>query len=341
MIFRHEHGKLYRIIPYWPIDSRIIARLPVFNELYQKFLFSSIKKLLEEENISISHIVNFNYGAYTISSYFKEQTIVYYCNDDPLYVGRLKHFPIRSYIRYAERRAVREADCCIGTSDYLVKKLQSINRNSYRILLGAENRVADKYRIFNGTERGRRPIRVVFVGFMDGKTCDLRWIGQLMGKGEFSFTLVGPTRRTTRHGLNGDRGEIEFVGPRTGDALYEIISKADICIAPYNRDFLQHYGAVNGTTPKKLWLYLEFGKPVVLTQFALPKNLTLEKGLIYMVADNSGMADAIRAAYLEDNESFFKARIQIARNNSWESRIKALMGYLQLDYRVDNGGGCT
>jgi len=313
------------------MHNRFIARLPVFNELYQIFLFSALKKMFIAEGIQISHIINFSYNSNMLFQHFHDQTIVYYCNDDFIYTGRFKPLPVRAYIRHIENQVIKKSHCCIGTSDYLVSKLKKHNSNSRRILLGADNTISDEYQIFTSKDKNRRPIRVVYVGFMMRNKFDIKWIEGCMDSQELFFTFVGPVDEATRVQFKHHRNTVEFVGQQTGITLHNVLSAGDVCIAPYNKSGLKRYEAFNGWTPNKLWLYLEAGKPVVLTHFQLPEGLSFEPGMIYMVDDNCKLADTIRSAYLDDSESLFKARIQMAKSNSWQRRLKQLLDCLPVD----------
>jgi hypothetical protein len=107
----------------------------------------------------------------------------------------------------------------------------------------------------------------------------------------------------------------ELVGIKTGNALYETLERADVCIAPYDVKKLN-----KGATPNKLWLYLALGKPAVVTNMPNMESWVFEEKLVYK-CNNDCFIDKCMEAYKDDSLELRLKRVEVAKNSSWSNRV--------------------
>jgi glycosyltransferase involved in cell wall biosynthesis len=72
-----------------------------------------------------------------------------------------------------------------------------------------------------------------------------------------------------------------------------------------------------------MWLYLSLGKPVVLTDMPNINSWVFEDKLVYK-CDNKDFIDYCILAYKDDCPELVSKRIQLAKDNSWENRVKRI-----------------
>lgn len=315
----HEDKNLTRIIPYWPVDSRIRTRIPIINEAFQFFLFTRLKNLLRGKQYSNIKVVNFDFTAWTIFFHFKHKSIIYYCNDEFIGNTSKNFFFINKYQSLIEKKIIQESSYCIATSDYLYKKLLKINNNTHLICLGGPNAVPPEFKRYTNKEKNIKKIRIAYVGFMLYSKFDAGWIKKLTHDKRFEFLLIGPANKKIKEKLSNSEN-IKFLGVKTGNDLLHELSQVHVCICPYNLNKINP-----GTTPNKLWPYLALGKPVVITQIPNMESWTFEENIIFKTNDNMNFPELIEKAFTLDSEELFNRRISIAQKNSWANRVNQFL----------------
>ena len=317
-----ESNRLTRIIPYWPLDYRLRYRIPLFNELFQEYLFRRIKRLIPFESLGDLRIITFDFTSLRIFNHFPCEKTVYYCNDDFISISRSNPTLIYLYHKVIEKKVISRSGYCIATSDFLYNKLASINSNTHLIPLGAPSAVRSEHRVYNNSNKNQETIRIGYVGFMLRTAFSTAWIKGCMTNKRFELVFIGPENEIARrHLLN--RKHCTFIGQQTGDDLYSTLANINVCVAPYDiKDNL-------GSTPNKLWLYLSLGKPVVITRLPAKDTWEFEDDIIYKTDDNSSFPHLIQKAFLRDTKELFLKRIELADRNTWAQRVDQLLKILK------------
>lgn len=296
------------ITPSWFIDGRINMRIPVMNELYQRWLF---KKL--HDRYQTYKIINFDPTATGLFSRFND--VVYFCNDNFLDTKRSKSFLVSLYWTFKQKRVARKAMFCTGVSKYLQNKLLNYNSRSYLLLTGATsiNETGNKL-----IDRNPEEINIVYVGWLVKLNTD--WVRALSGNKQYNIYIVGPYDNNQVNEFRGINN-ILILGEKTGKELSQYLYNADVCIAPYihDRDTEEIY-----TMPNKFWLYLSFGKSIVTCRI---RNLTnLPDRFVYQSGNVSEFISNIEKAVSEDSPDIFEQRIRFIRQNTWGKRVDELLG---------------
>ncbi len=294
--------------PSFPINHKFRHRLPVLNEIYQRWLFKWICR-----NISYDHCINFDFTATFTYKYLKDA--VYYCNDDFIGMGKYSNWLINKYHQRCENYVIRKASFCIGTARYLEDKLKRINPNSYLVPLGGPS-----LKDINITPKkiNRSETITVVLMYVGGRNMNYKLINDLLTKGNIKVMCIGP-RDTDFERKVSKNDNITFTGILKGVDLYRAINKADVGIAPYDIN-----RASNGVTPNKLWQYFALGKPVVISDLPNLAYMTFPDKFIYIYKNNSS-ADfygLIMKAAEENNDSLIENRSKFADSNSWDNRAK-------------------
>ncbi|HEX6916199.1 MAG TPA: hypothetical protein VF145_13210 [Chitinophagaceae bacterium] len=293
------------VTPYFPVVHKARYRMPVINEVYHNWLLKKIGDL----DLRFDMVVNFDHTAPCINRYF--DNVVFYCADDIVGVGNFNPFFINRYHARTERLVAEKSKACICTSEYMGQKIGMYNRNTHVVPLGAP---LINYHGTVAPAREKELPTLGLVGYLDNNM-DMELLYQILD--QFHTIFIGPVSEANRKKL-ARFPKAELVGPKTGAALYEALSRADVCIAPYDPAKLN-----KGATPNKLWLYLTLGKPAVVTNMPNIEKWDLGEELVYRCENKDFIANCIKA-YREDSIEHVIRRQELARGNSWKHRVEKI-----------------
>jgi len=300
--------KLYQ--PSFPINHKIVFRIPILNEIYQNWLFKSLSL---ESNIIV---INFVPTATQIFKYYKN--IIYYANDNFLDKVRSGNLLISIYYRITQRIVAQRSLICIGVSKFIVNSLKKYNKDSYKILTATDNDLIQSHNtaMFHNTEK----INITYVGWM--KKINMDWVIELSKKINYSISLIGPFRKHHEEKLS-HHNNIKLLGPLSGQALKEYLEKTDVFIAPYIIGLDTEYVY---EMPNKFWLYIGSGKPIVTCQ--IKKILQLPAGFVYQAKNKSDFIKQIDRAYKEDSNETRKQRMEFIKKNTWNNRAEEIVNII-------------
>jgi hypothetical protein len=302
------------IEPVFPIDYRFRYRLPVINELYQKWLFSKLNKLLPGRIV-----VNFDFTATCLRAFYKDS--IYYCHDE--YVGNSKYKCriIDRYIAFCEKEVAKNSRFCIATSRYLKEKLTMYNPSTYEILLGAS--IEGNSFIPEAVVHKDDRIVVGLMGVINENHSSLEVVNTILKDPLFHLILIGPIEDSFRKKIK-HRGNLELTGVLKGDNLVRKLSTLDVGLALYNMR------SVNpGTTPNKLWQYMALGKPTVVSNLPNLRSMVFPEKSVYILLDENCIGQSIKEAYTENSVELSRNRIAYAKENTWDHRIEQFLEIAQ------------
>lgn len=309
--------------PIFPIDFRVRYRLPVINELYQRWLFNQLGKIYPN-----AKVINFDFSAYLLPNFFKN--IIYYCNDQfipkkPVGFKRLLY----KYRKSIESKLIRRVRFCIGTSNYQVAHLAKNNPKSYLIRLGGPNLQEEGY-CPSFHQNHHQTIRVGYLGYISPGNIDISIINRLTNDPKIHLTMIGPHKKLKMQEFARPE-RIHWKPPQTGLNLYRIVDSFDVAIIPY--PFQQKIDR----TPNKLWIYLAMGKPVVTTNIQSLQKISVPKGFIYRANNDKEFIRQVKRAHKENSPESFHSRVELAREHTWDRKIDNLLQiYSQNDKTLNN-----
>jgi hypothetical protein len=305
------HTGLTLVTPLFPCDYRFRFRLPLVNEFYQRWLFARLR-----ERYGDTVVVNFDFTAHLLHRL--NAKYIYYCNDEYIGNSRYRCRPIEAYHRSVERVVSGRAAFCIATSPHLTRKLSLSNPSVYEIPLGGPNRdVFIDQRSFGP----RQTIRVGLMGTI-GNNVSTTIVNTLLQQDDIELVIIGRPEPGFWKQLQR-KDKVFCKGILTGKALYEEMASFDVAIAPYD------IGQINpGGTPNKLYQYLACSCPVVITELPNLQGLEFPAGTVYIAATAEEFVKAVRRAINEDCPAFAKARLALAAENTWETRIEYFLSLI-------------
>ncbi len=211
-------------------------------------------------------------------------------------------------IAHAERKAMEEADHLIFSSTFLAERFAG--SRPYTLLRNA----VDPDGFADHAPTAGRGIAGYF-GVLD------RWFDTdcIEAAAKFHpqlrFRLIGRVedpgvRRLSRF------PNVELVGELPHDQLPAELASFDVAMIPFRVSDL-----TRATNPVKLYEYFAQGKPVVST--ALPE-VERYGDLVYITRNATDFASQIERALNENDAGLAARRVQVARQETWDSRIDEL-----------------
>lgn len=312
------HGNLKILTPYFPIINKIRYRLPIINELYQYWLFKKLSKEYKDYEV-----INFDYTATIIYKFFTN--VIYYCNDSFSAISdHINPSCIAKYHRHCESIIAIKAKFCVAVSEILKDNLKKYNTHSIEILLGSPDISVYKLPV-QIVPKKDKIIKVGLVGFMNIHILSYRIINLLLEDKNLNLTFIGPIERKFLNFVeNKDR--LILKGPLTGKDLYEEINTFDVTIAPYCSRLSGDINSGVGTG-SKMYQYFALGKPVVISYMAGLGKISLPDKFIYIANSEEEFTSLVYKAYGENTKELTQQRIEFAKNNTWEKRMKILLDY--------------
>jgi glycosyltransferase involved in cell wall biosynthesis len=226
---------------------------------------------------------------------------------------------VDDYVRYpgvpqdmakTERELLRRVDLVSCTSTALLEKVKPIRPDA---MLNGPGVKFEAFHALSSTRPGAEINTVCYFGYI--------------GRVEMDFSILKAVARagfTMR--LIGDRGEAErdlFTMPGVdyrGEVPHEELPAAfegvDAFIIPYRVDELSR-----NISPSKTYECLATGKPLVATP--LPAMMDLGEH-VYLAETPEEFVDVLRNLPATETEERVRARIEVARRNSWEARFEEL-----------------
>jgi glycosyltransferase involved in cell wall biosynthesis len=165
-----------------------------------------------------------------------------------------------------------------------------------------------------------RPI-IGFIGAVSDYKLNLDWLIHLAQvRPSWSLVLIGPTGvadPSTDVGKLSAQPNVHLLGHRSYEQLPSYLKGFDVAVIPYR---LNDY--TNGVFPIKFFEFLASGRPVVIS----PLPAVREYWGAVRVADSAeSFVQACEAALHGDAPQARQQRLELARRNSWDSRVKKLL----------------
>ncbi|MEE8402458.1 MAG: glycosyltransferase [Candidatus Hydrothermarchaeaceae archaeon] len=232
--------------------------------------------------------------------------IVYDCIDD---YGSFKGISPQRIEE--EKELFRESDMLVVTSSYLAKKAGEY-REDFALIRNAV--VFEHFKTLPYNELLKMPKPIIgFYGEIE-QWVDTGLLEYLVEKrSDWNFVFIGRT-------LGADIESIKkfpnahFLGEKLYSELPKYLFHFDVCIIPFNSTPF-----VEASNPIKFYEYISSGKPVVSTDIP---ELRKHRDLCYIAEGKEDFLDKIEIAIAEDDSELKKKRIELAKNNTWESRYR-------------------
>jgi glycosyltransferase involved in cell wall biosynthesis len=209
-------------------------------------------------------------------------------------------------ITQTERQLLATADTATVDSGFLKQKHRGVRPDMAHIEGGVD------FELFRGSGTGplKSPARVLYYfGRAYERVFDFGLV-QAVAKAGFTVRMLGTLSELSFARIPG----VEFLGEVPHKALPEHLREADALIIPYKiTPFTQ------GTFPAKTYEALATGKPVVATPLPNLKRLV---GHVYLGDGAEEFVGILRCLHENETSEKVRARVELARENSWEARFE-------------------
>jgi glycosyltransferase involved in cell wall biosynthesis len=239
------------------------------------------------------------------------------------------------HLRFAGRRTTvgadqreialaKKANWVLASSRALLERMRQLNLNSHLLPNAVDidhflPAFEEKLACPQDLHGLRRPV-VGFVGSL-GPFPDYQLLAETARLlPHFSFAIVGPRARGTGISSLMSVPNIHILGEKPHSLVPAYIQHFAVCLIPYLVNDM-----TRGVVSLKLFEYLAAGKPVVATP--LPENEAFSHA-ITLAQGPRDFAAAILEAAAEDSTEKRLARLEIARQNTWERRCRSIIGIL-------------
>jgi glycosyltransferase involved in cell wall biosynthesis len=229
--------------------------------------------------------------------------VLYDCSDD------YEHFPgAPKDIAQTERELLLRADLVSCTSAHLLKKARSIRPDAF---LSGPAVDYERFAVLQGP--GEEISTVCFFGHVSLERIDFDALRAIAGAG-FELRIVGGLGSVEKGffeipGIDY-RGEVSHAG------LPSALAGVDAFVLPYKVNPLTH-----PISPAKTYECLATGKPVVGAHLPAMQDLS---GHVHLARRPEDYVDVLRNLQRLETEEKRRARIELARRNSWDTRFKTL-----------------
>lgn len=272
---------------------------------------------------------------------------VYVCVDEfpRMWRRRTRGNPLRFFYQsrlqqWYENRVARAADLCLSPHEGLVQKLQRHCKNVELFLHASDftepgqaglPEVSASENVQSTQDPSR--VKVCFMGFIHYRLSETMLV-EVLKQPDMTLHMIGPVAAAYDTRFFAGFSNVVWHGSTTGEALERLLRSMDVLIIPYDAS-IPEVSVLTSTS--KLFQYIASGKPIVTAH--LPCLLKLPKEVLTSAATAGEFVQRIRAAKESDSEEARRARLQIARENTWDQRGRQLCSILRNALRLDLEGG--
>jgi glycosyltransferase involved in cell wall biosynthesis len=235
-------------------------------------------------------------------SILRPRLVFYDCSDD------YAHFPgAPGDVAATERELLRRANLVSCTSTRLLEKVRPSRPDAF---LSGPAVDYERFRLLQEDRTGKEVRSVCFFGHVSKERTDFFALRAIAEAG-LEVRLVGGLGRVDKDVMG--MPAIHYNGKVPHARLPAVLAGVDAFVLPYKVNAL-----TRGIAPAKTYECLATGKPVVAAPLPALEELA---GFVYLAEAPEDYVEVLRRlGDLETNEKR-RARIEIARKNSWEARF--------------------
>ena len=231
--------------------------------------------------------------------------VLYDCSDD------YEHFPgAPKDIGETERELLLGADLVSCTSAPLLKKARNIRPDAF---LSGPAVDYERFAPLQDTHVGREVGTVCFFGHVSLERIDLDVL-RAIAEAAFEVRIVGGLGSVEKSII--EIPGVDYRGEVSHARLPSALAGIDAFVLPYKVNAL-----TRAISPAKTYECLATGKPVVAAQLPAMRDLG---GYVYLAQRPEDYVEVLRNLKHLETEEKRRARIELARKNSWDTRFRAL-----------------
>ena len=231
--------------------------------------------------------------------------VLYDCSDD------YERFPgAPRDIAATESELLEAADLVSCTSTHLLEKVGPLRPDAF---LNGPAVDYGRFAVLQDTRPAREVRTVCFFGRLSRERTDFCALRAVAEAG-FEVRLLGEPGRVERGFLK--MPGVDYRGKVSHAELPAALAGVDAFVLPYEVN-----GLTRGISPAKTYECLATGKPVVAAPLPALEELA---GHVYLAKEQQEYVEILRRLEKLETEEKARARIELARKNSWEARFKEI-----------------
>jgi glycosyltransferase involved in cell wall biosynthesis len=243
--------------------------------------------------------------ALDLTSGLRPRLVLYDCADN------YEHFPgAPKDVAATERELLRRADLVSCTSTRLLEKARPLRPDAF---LSGPAVDYERFRVLQENRPGNKVHTVCFFGHVSRERIDFSALHAVAQAG-FEVRIVGGLGRIEKGFL--ETPGIDYRGEVPHAELPAALAGVDAFVLPYRIS-----GLTRGISPAKTYECLATGRPVVAAPLPALEELA---GYVYLAKRPGDYAEVLRRLEKLETEEKGRARIELARKNSWEARFKEI-----------------
>jgi len=304
----------YRMPEWYALPRNIHGLLPVVSRLHQNYVLKTAINLLKEVASNRAFLFNFNFSDYGVHDKNIFSFSSFILNDN--FIDRVNMRLARYYVKKKQVQTIRRADLCLVVSTPLLSQVQKYNENTALLLPGHnfDCSIEENASLSFYSNNTRERLRVCFMGYINYRL-ELDWIKHVAKHGAIDFYLLGPIELPSKEIFELKSNGVIFLPSKNGSDLKDFLASCHVLTIPYNvaQKSVQAIEASN-----KLFQYIASGRPIVAS--LMPNLLNLPDYVLTKVNSKEAFLEKIIHVANNDTLKFYKARLQIASENTWEKR---------------------
>ena len=317
--------QMWNLFPRAVLES--INKLPVnslfdiLNKRNNKLYARQIKKAIAK--LGFKDFIIFNDSDMFRSLHMKEllnpAIYVYYTRDNLISVDYWKKQGIR-----IEARHMAKADLVVANSTYLADLARKYNPNSFYVGQGCDISLFNPDLVKDIPE-DLRPIKKPIIGYI-GALKSLRLEVEILvhiakSRQDWNLVLVGPEDDVFKSSELHQLSNVFFLGNKDEKELPAYLNGFDVALNP------QIVNEVTcGNYPRKIDEYLAMGKPTVATK---TEAMSVFADFVSLANGKEDYPGLIEQELIEDNSEKKTARMNFAREHTWENNVKEIYSQIK------------
>lgn len=303
-----------------------LSRLPAIDRLNDPVRMWLLRNILNVLRFSSPALWVYDPKEADLAEKLPKSILIYDCVDEfsefPSYSGR------KESVRQQERTLLRLADVVITVSESLCEKKRQFNPNTRLVPNAADaehfaQAMDPQTQIPARIANVPKPI-IGFAGALSDYKLDFPLLTSMAQKHpQWQIVLIGPLQDddlVRKYALDGCRN-VHLVGRVAYEELPHYMKAFDVCIIPYEcNDYTRHLRTL------KFFEYMATGKPIVTAN--LP-SLMSYRDVVRVAQDRDDFLRQVAAALDECEPNLIQKRLELARQNTWETRINRIMEIVQ------------
>jgi glycosyltransferase involved in cell wall biosynthesis len=294
-----------RLTVYAPLAAPPTHR--VFRRLNRSFFVPLIVRDLREISGSNPIVVAYPPTRTTLDliSGLRPRLILYDCSDD------YERFPgAPKDIAATERELLRRADLVCCTSTWLLEKVRHVRPDAF---LSGPAVDYERFEVLQDALPVNEIRTVCFFGHVSRERTDFSALRAIAEAG-FELRIVGELGRIDSALLKTPG--IDYRGKVSHARLPAALAGVDAFVLPYEVNRL-----TRSISPAKTYECLATGKPVVAAPLPALEELA---GCVYLAKEPEDYVKVLQGLGDLETEEKARARIELARKNSWEARFREI-----------------